>query len=121
MQSDPVLAEPTGPSAARRHRAGGPAGIANIPGAVTSLPAALPDDAELTDPAGAKQPDAFSGDPGYAGPCPPEEHTYRFTIYAVDVATLGGVDLGSSVQEVETALEAAALGTATLSGTYERP
>jgi DNA-binding NtrC family response regulator len=30
MQSDPVLAEPTATSGARRHRAGGPAGIADV-------------------------------------------------------------------------------------------
>lgn len=55
---------------------------------------------------------------GYLGPCPPEEHTYQFTIYAIDPATLPGVTTSSTGAAIEAAILANQLGSATLTGTY---
>ena len=43
-------------------------------------------------PRGARQARNDFGAPGYGGPCPPagdKPHRYVFTVYALDVATLG--------------------------------
>jgi Raf kinase inhibitor-like YbhB/YbcL family protein len=64
--------------------------IWDIPASVTSLPAALSEMAMPPMPAGAKQRN-FQGAGGYFGPCPSGmEHTYRFTVFALPVATLPG-------------------------------
>jgi Raf kinase inhibitor-like YbhB/YbcL family protein len=70
----------------------------------------------------------FSGDPemagnygGYDGPCPPWNdelvHTYHFTIYALDIETLGlaGAFTGA---DVRAAIETHVLGWAEQTGTY---
>lgn len=54
---------------------------------------------------------------GYAGPCPPAEHTYRFTLYAVSVPSLD-VPTSASFGDLEAAAEAALLDSATLTGVY---
>jgi Raf kinase inhibitor-like YbhB/YbcL family protein len=61
------------------------------------------------------------GRAGYGGPCPPPGHgihRYFFTVYAVDVPSLGL--RGDSRQDLEDALKTHALGTARLMGKYER-
>lgn len=61
------------------------------------------------------------GRSGYGGPCPPPghgAHRYFFTVYAVDVPSLGLK--GKSRQDLEDALNAHTLGTARLMGRYER-
>jgi Raf kinase inhibitor-like YbhB/YbcL family protein len=63
--------------------------IFDIPGNATSLPAGVPNQAELAD--GAKQPNNIAGQPGYFGPCPPAghgDHHYTFEIFALS-AKLG--------------------------------
>ena len=63
--------------------------IFDIPGDATSLPAGVPNQADL--PSGAKQPNNIAGQPGYFGPCPPAghgDHHYTFEIYALS-AKLG--------------------------------
>ena len=61
----------------------------DIPSSVLALPAALDDMAMSTDVSGAKQ-KAFQGN-GYTGPCPSgADHVYKFTVYALPVATLTG-------------------------------
>ena len=66
--------------------------IWDIPSSVTSLPAALPNGAVLTDPAGAKQLhkiEFFGSGSVYRGPCPMgATHTYVFEVTAVPTATL---------------------------------
>lgn len=63
--------------------------IWDIPSTVTSLPAMLDSAAMLAMPAGAKQ-KAIQGN-GYFGPCPSgSDHLYKFTVYALPVATLSG-------------------------------
>jgi len=61
------------------------------------------------------------GRDGYGGPCPPPghgPHRYHFTLYAVDVPSLA-VN-GKKRQDLETALQAHTLATASLTGRYER-
>jgi Raf kinase inhibitor-like YbhB/YbcL family protein len=61
-------------------------------------------------------------EPGYSGPCPPSgdpAHGYRFTLYALDVPTLG---LGQTAtrREVEGAMQDHVIGRAQLAGRYQR-
>ncbi|HWQ15935.1 MAG TPA: YbhB/YbcL family Raf kinase inhibitor-like protein [Roseiflexaceae bacterium] len=61
-------------------------------------------------------------EPGYRGPCPPPghgEHRYVFTLYALDVETLG---LGQTARrvEVEGAMNGHVIGKAQLMGRYKR-
>jgi hypothetical protein len=61
------------------------------------------------------------GRAAYGGPCPPSghgPHRYVFTLYAIDVAAL---DIhGSSRAALDRALRAHTLGTARVTGRYER-
>ncbi len=84
----------------------------DIPAATTSLPESLATTATLTTPAGAKQ--VAGQGMGYLGPCPPNNavHTYVFTLYALDVATLPGTT--TSTAAVVTAIQAHDLASATL-------
>jgi phosphatidylethanolamine-binding protein (PEBP) family uncharacterized protein len=61
------------------------------------------------------------GRTGYGGPCPPPgdaAHRYIFTLYAVDVPSLGV--RGDSRQDLEDALKTHTLGTTQLTGRYQR-
>lgn len=87
--------------------------IYNIPANVQSLAEELGDASSI----GAQQ------NRRYLGPCPnfgggSEEHTYEFTVYALDSATLDISATGEieKVQEAETKLEASHLAKAVLSG-----
>ena len=82
---------------------------------------ALPQDVEQTyqpaDPAGAKQAPFNGAFVGYYGPCSPNvENTYEFTVYAIDVATLPGLDQNSTKLEAELAIIEAATASAKLAG-----
>ena len=57
---------------------------------------------------------------GYMGPCPPEgeEHTYVFTVYALD--TILGLPEGVDSEAVRTAMTDHILDSAVLHGTYSR-
>jgi Raf kinase inhibitor-like YbhB/YbcL family protein len=64
-----------------------------------------------------------SGRAEYSGPCPPPgdaAHRYRFTLYALDVASLDLSGINTTRDHVEQALEGRALATARLIGTYQR-
>lgn len=82
----------------------------NIPGTVTMLPAGLPSDATLSDPAGAQQATNFN-QMGYYGPgaC----NVYEFTLYALGDATF--TPSSNMVDTVKNELDAAgALATASI-------
>jgi len=89
--------------------------IWDIPASVTSLPAMLDSSATLTTPAGAMQ-KAIQGN-GYYGPCPSGmDHVYKFTVYALPVATLSGATTSMQTSQLATAvMNANPLGSASLS------
>jgi len=87
---------------------------------------------ELRQGAGSTEPDAMPegvtqvandyGVPGWGGPCPPEAddpHRYNFTLYALPMAELD-VPEGASKAVTGFIVNANAIGTATLQGTYDR-
>lgn len=94
----------------------------DIPASVSELPGNLPTGAEITTPVSAKQYNPLSA--SYLGPCPNfggggggETHTYEFTLYAMpeaETASLAGLN---NVQQLEAAIKAVALDSASLSGT----
>lgn len=90
--------------------------IFDIPADALSLPADVDKDQNPADVPGAKQTKAFDDTTfGYLGPCPGGDlHTYKFTLYALDVSPLPivGVPAKESVEDVS--LEHA-LATGTLS------
>lgn len=92
----------------------------DIPGDATSLPSSVENVYAPSSVPGAKQTQGYDNSTrGWLGPCPPNEHTYVLTLYAVSERPMAGLDEGSTRAEVESALEAAALGTATLTVTYD--
>ena len=93
--------------------------IWNMAATVRALPETLPAGASITTPVSAMQAITGTGTPGYQGPCPSGNlHTYVFTAYALDVATLPGVAAtGVMAQAVYTAIQSHVLASGTLSGT----
>lgn len=93
--------------------------VANIPAAVTSLPAGVTAD---TLPQGAVEGRTDFGAPGFGGACPPEgaaPHRYVFTLYALPEVTLP-LDANASGALVGFYARAMALEQATLTATYGR-
>jgi Raf kinase inhibitor-like YbhB/YbcL family protein len=94
--------------------------IWDIPATVTSLPAALPSGAVLTNPAGAKQLhkiEFFGSGSDYRGPCPMgATHTYVFEVTAVPTATL---TLGPAphTEDIRTELQNVGIGHGDVSAT----
>jgi Raf kinase inhibitor-like YbhB/YbcL family protein len=91
--------------------------VYDIPAAVHSLPAG----AGQALPAGARQTRNDFGGPGYGGPCPPAgsgPHRYVFTVYALNVAGLGGSE---GPAEIAGLLRAHAIATASFMVSYGRP
>ena len=83
--------------------------LTDIPGDARQLPEGE------GDAIGTPGPNDF-GRTGWAGPCPPGEHHYAFTLYALSEPISGATDADA----VRTAAEASALGRATLTGIYAR-
>lgn len=83
----------------------------------------LPEDVEKvfapTNVLGARQPESYAGNRGYAGPCPGNPHTYEFRLHAVNATTLIGLGQQSTRAEVVTAIEAASLGSVTLTASFD--
>ncbi|HEU4422898.1 MAG TPA: YbhB/YbcL family Raf kinase inhibitor-like protein, partial [Pilimelia sp.] len=93
--------------------------IWDIPASRLSLPEGLGLGFNVPEISGAKQKAFGSGNKTlqYFGPCPGgSTHKYEFTLYAVDTATLPGVNSGSSVAAVETAILAHDLASTKLAG-----
>ena len=96
--------------------------IYDIPAAVLALPADVEKKYAPAAPAGSHTTKpGFGGGFGYAGPCPPEQHTYEFTLYALDVATLPTADMTTGTIAGNALIQAHMLATAKLSGTYQKP
>lgn len=60
------------------------------------------------------------GDFGYGGPCPPsgQNHTYQFTLYALDAPA--ELDPGATASQLGVAIEGHVLATGELTGSYAR-
>jgi Raf kinase inhibitor-like YbhB/YbcL family protein len=93
--------------------------IWDIPASVTSLPEALQRGYNVPNVPGAKQKamGAASVNQQFFGPCPRSQHTYEFTLYAINVDTLPGLSQSSTVAQVETAAKANDIASTKLSGT----
>ncbi len=96
--------------------------LIDIPASVSELPegAGASDDSGLPG-AGHHVPNDY-GIAGWGGPCPPEDHSahrYNFTLYALPAAELGAPD-GATASLTGFLVNANALGSATLQGTYDR-
>jgi Raf kinase inhibitor-like YbhB/YbcL family protein len=75
-------------------------------------------------PSGAVQGYTDFGATGYGGPCPPAgdtPHRYTFTVYALKVPTLAGVDAGSTGAFVTFNAKGNSLGSASFTATYSQP
>jgi len=93
--------------------------IWDIPAATMTLPEGVSNVAEPPEVSGAKQcPSWQSAVIGYNGPCPKNQHSYAFDVYAIDVATLPNVTTTSSLSAVETEVMSHSLGKTTLMGIY---
>ncbi len=92
--------------------------IFNIPPAVTSLSAAVPNQATLS--SGAVQGDNGAGNLGYTGPCPPTgaSHHYEFRLYALD--QMLNLSSGATKAQVETAMSGHILAQTKLTGLFQR-
>lgn len=58
-----------------------------------------------------------TGQPGYFGPCPPETHTYVFTLHVLDGDP--GIDESTAGADAVAAVEAASSADTELTGTYD--
>ena len=96
----------------------GHSAIWDIPASTLSLPEDVDKSFMPADVPGALQCPAYNNQPGYAGPCPGSPHVYEFTLYAVNVASLGLDPNASSVDDVDAAAIAASLESTTLTATY---
>ncbi len=92
--------------------------IWDIPSSRTELPDNVEKAYEPSNVPGAKQPNSYLGTPGYAGPCPGKTHTYEFRLHALNVANLGGLSENTSRAAVVTAIEAASIGSTTLTASF---
>ena len=68
-------------------------------------------------PTGALELANYRGTVGYAGPCPPAEHSYLFTLHALSTPSLA-IPTSASFDDLVQAAEAVLLEQATITGTY---
>jgi Raf kinase inhibitor-like YbhB/YbcL family protein len=90
----------------------------NIPASRTSLPAGVPQSAEI--PGGGTNGMNSFDHIGYNGPCPPrgKTHHYRFHLFALDSALNDGD--GASAAAIESAMQGHVVADAELTGTFNR-
>ena len=90
----------------------------NIPASVNSLPAGVPQSAEIS--GGGKNGINSFDHVGYNGPCPPpgKTHHYHFRLYALD-STISPGDKADA-EAVQSAMKGHVLATAELIGTFQR-
>ena len=93
--------------------------IYDIPADTLSLPEKVENAYEPNNVPGAKQPKSYKPTlAGYAGPCPNAEHTYVFTIYAIDVDALPDTTEDTTKEDIAKAAKAHDLASAKISVTY---
>jgi Raf kinase inhibitor-like YbhB/YbcL family protein len=90
----------------------------NIPASATSLPAGLPQNAEI--PGGGTNGMNSFDHIGYNGPCPPpgKTHHYRFHLFALDSALSVGERADAAA--IELAIKGHVVAEAELTGTFKR-
>ncbi len=90
----------------------------NIPASATSLPAGLPQNAEI--PGGGTNGMNSFDHIGYNGPCPPpgKTHRYRFHLFALDSALSVGERADAAA--IELAIKGHVVAEAELTGTFKR-
>ena len=90
----------------------------NIPASRTSLPAGVPQSAEI--PGGGTNGINSFSHVGYNGPCPPpgKTHHYRFHLFALDSAL--SVGDGADAAAIESAIKGRVAAEAELTGTFNR-
>lgn len=96
----------------------------DIPVATTSLPAGVENAYEPAKVPGAKQTLSYlTNRYGYAGPCAPKpnEDTYEFVLYALDVETLPNMDKTTTRADAETEVKKHVLKSTKLTGKYKQP
>jgi Raf kinase inhibitor-like YbhB/YbcL family protein len=96
--------------------------VLDLPADTTSLPAGAGAEGGRLLPTGALQLKNDGGFHGYLGAAAPPghgPHRYVFTVYALDVETLG-LDAGFNPAKLESKLSAHSLGRGTLTGIFER-
>jgi phosphatidylethanolamine-binding protein (PEBP) family uncharacterized protein len=92
--------------------------IYDIPGTLTSIPGMVDKVYAPTAVPGAHHPQAWTNVRGYEGPCPNEPHMYEHKIYALATAMVPNTMMSTTRPELVTELEAANLGTGTLTATF---
>lgn len=95
--------------------------IWDIPGNLAELPEGIDNAFEPTDVPGAKQALSYNNLRGYDGPCPRVTHTYEHRLYAIDMAKLPGGSANSSGSQMVAAIQAAAISSVALTGSYTPP
>lgn len=93
--------------------------IYDLPPAITEIPSSKYDSKEF--PLGGFEGANSSGSIGYVGPCPKPgpPHRYRFTLYALQVPTLG-LPAGANRKQLQTAMQGKTLAEAELVGRFQR-
>ena len=91
----------------------------DLPAETKGLPEGVSKEPTLSD--GAKQGISSFRRAGYGGPCPPRgpAHRYFFTLYALDIQTLG-LSAKASKEEVENKIKGHVIGKAVIMGRYGR-
>lgn len=93
--------------------------IYDIAATATGLPADVDKVYAPPDVPGAHQTTGYDNTTrGYLGPCPPNEHTYEFAVYALSTATLPNATMQTNRAAAVTAILANDVGVATLTGTH---
>ncbi len=95
--------------------------IYDIPPTLAGLPAHVENGYAPGNVTGAHQTKSQQGATGYYGPCPPAQHTYHFTLYALDVATLPGASAATTAADAITAITAHMIAHTELVGTFQKP
>jgi len=98
--------------------------IYDIPATATGLPAHVDNTFMPTNVTGAQQTiSVMNSVIGYFGPCPPNPptHTYQFTIYALDIATLPGLTAQSKANEGLANVVIHSIANASFTGDYTTP
>jgi Raf kinase inhibitor-like YbhB/YbcL family protein len=91
--------------------------IYDIPASTMSLPTDIPVGYEVQNPAGAKQAELQGAVYSYFGPCSPNSvNTYQWTVHALDVAALPGVDMDTDENTIASTVESMSIASASLSG-----